>query len=237
MEFKEIPGLPADDFTEVYGDAFISGFYEGGEFAAVISVEVHDESKLKHVKEALDITLNLGPSPLAVGAGEQFDKVHSSALRDTAMTISVNWSGGGEIKKPEIPWTLESVIQTANAFSTMVARCPAKTTAILTRYTSLRSFQVYRYKQIDLENKQNDTEKNPPKQKANENKRKPKSWSSRNLILNYAPCSIYTADLWDAYVEYKKLWKRIDYSEYIPPSSNTSIIIGVGSRPFYPNHV
>jgi hypothetical protein len=188
---------------------------------------VQDKSKLKHVKEALDASLNLGPSPLSVGAGEQFDKVHSQALRDTAMTISVNWSGGGEVKKPGVPWTLQSVIQVANAFPTMVGLCPAKVSAILSRYTSLRSFQVFRYKQIKLEKEQEIVEKEKESKKeattqgtqesettnVKRLKSRPKLWSSKSLILNYAPCSIYTADLWDAYMEYKRLWKRIDYSE------------------------
>jgi hypothetical protein len=185
------------------------GFHEGGEFAAVISIEVEDKSKLKHMKEALDASLNLGPSPLSVGAGEQFDKVHSQALRDTAMTISINWSGGGEVKKPGVAWTLQSVIQIANAFPTMVAQCPAKISAILTRYTSLRLFQTFRYKQIKLEKQQEAAEENQESQKSaamqgmqplqspsqRKLKSRPKLWSSKNLILNYAPCSIYTADL------------------------------------------
>lgn len=181
------------------------------------------------MKEALDVSLNLGPSPLSVGAGEQFDKLHSQALRDTAMTISVNWSGGGEVKKPGVAWTLQSVIQVANAFPTMVAQCPAKVSAILTRYTSLRSFQVFRYKQIKIENELESIRKKELEKKSKEIKEQgtqpthpPNAkvyktrqtfWSSKNLILNYAPCSIYTADLWDAYMEYKRLWKRIDYSK------------------------
>lgn len=174
------------------------------------------------MKEALDVSLNLGPSPLSVGAGEQFDKVHSQALRDTAMTISVNWSGGGEVKSPGVAWTLQSVIQVANAFPTMVAQCPAKISAILTRYTSLRSFQIFRYKQIKIEKEQEAIKKKedlkqgaqpvqPPNAKVY--KTRERLWSSKNLILNYAPCSIYTADLWDAYMEYKRLWKRTDYSK------------------------
>lgn len=189
---------------------------------------MEDKSKLKHIKEALDVSLNLGPSPLSVGAGEQFDKVHSQALRDTAMTISVNWSGGGEVKKPGVAWTLQSVIQVANAFPTMVAQCPAKISAILTRYTSLRSFQVFRYKQMKIEKELESIEKKEELEKESKEqgaqpaqpakgkvyKTRQRLWSSKNLILNYAPCSIYTADLWDAYMEYKRLWKRIDYSKW-----------------------
>jgi hypothetical protein len=40
IEFQPIEMLPPDKFTEVYGDSFISGFVEGGNFNAVISVDV-----------------------------------------------------------------------------------------------------------------------------------------------------------------------------------------------------
>jgi hypothetical protein len=49
----------------------------------------------------------------------------------------------------------------------MVARCSAKTSAILTRYTSLRSFQEWRYERLA--------------------ETKEKLWSEKGLILNYAP--------------------------------------------------
>lgn len=55
MVFQEIPGLPLDRFTEVYGDSFISGFTEGGEFNAVISVKLNDKSKYRSVKQAVDV--------------------------------------------------------------------------------------------------------------------------------------------------------------------------------------
>ena len=101
MVFQPIDGLPKDKFTEVYGDSFISGFLEGGEFNAVISIKVSDKRKLRSVKQAVDVQLAIGPSPLSVGAGESVSKDHSEALQDTEITISVNWSGGGEIKKRE----------------------------------------------------------------------------------------------------------------------------------------
>lgn len=110
---------------------------EGGEFNAIISVDVHDKSKLRKVKQAIDVELAVGPSPVTVGASESFDKQHAELMQDTEITISVNWCGGGEIKRPEVPWTVSSVIAVANAFPSMVARCSSKTSAILTRYVSL----------------------------------------------------------------------------------------------------
>ncbi|KAF2437023.1 hypothetical protein EJ08DRAFT_691327 [Tothia fuscella] len=191
MVFQPLDEVPADKFTEVFGDSFISGFVEGGSFNAVISVDVHDKSKLRHVKQAIDVALAIGPSPITMGGSESLDKEHSELLQDTEISISVNWTGGGEIKNPEDQWTVESVVSVANAFPSMVARCSAKTTAILSRYSSLRSFEVWRYKKLA--------------------ETKLDLWGDKSLILNYAPCSIYTNDLFNAFMAYKKLWKRIDF--------------------------
>jgi hypothetical protein len=68
MEFQDIPGLPLDLFTQVYGDSFISGFTEGGEFNAVISIKLNDKSKHKAVKQSVDVQLAVGPPTLEVGA-------------------------------------------------------------------------------------------------------------------------------------------------------------------------
>jgi hypothetical protein len=51
MEFQPINELPPDKFTEVYGDSFISGFVEGGNFNAVISVDVSVPMFSIHPKE------------------------------------------------------------------------------------------------------------------------------------------------------------------------------------------
>ncbi|KAF2399201.1 hypothetical protein EJ06DRAFT_531521 [Trichodelitschia bisporula] len=188
MEFQPIENIPPESFTEIYGDCFVSGFLEGGEFNAVISVSVQDKSKVRQVKQSIDLQLAVGPSPLSVGGSESVEKQHAELLQDTEITISVNWAGGGEVKKPEAPWTISSVMAVAHAFPSMVARCSSKTSAILTRYTSLRSFQEWRYKEMA---------ENP-------------KFGDKNLILNYAPCSVYTTDLFDALMAYKKLWKQID---------------------------
>ena len=167
------------------------GIVEGGQFSAVISVDVHDKSKLRSVKQGIDVALAVGPAPVTVGAQEAVDKEHRELLQDTEITISVNWSGGGEIKRPDVPWSLSSVVQVANAFPSMIARCSAKTSAVLTKYTSLRSFQSWRYQM---------GQKDP-------------KWLEKELILNYTPCQLYTNDLFNALMAYKKLWKRIDYSK------------------------
>jgi hypothetical protein len=213
MEFQDIPGLPLDRFTEVYGDSFISGFTEGGEFNAVISIKLNDKSNLRAVKQAVDVQLAVGPPTLEIGAQESFDKEHNEALKNTEISISVNWVGGGEIKKPKVPWTIKSVVAVANAFPSMVARSSARTQAILTRYTSLRSFQKWKWSRL-LEERRI-WESDPRNQKGGEfNKDGKKRFEEPVIILNYVPCSLYTADLFDALMNYKKLWRRIGDSKY-----------------------
>lgn len=195
MMFNPVEEMPPERFTDVYGDSFISGFLEGGEFSAVISIQVTDRSRLRRVKQAVDLALAVGPSPVSIGAQESIDKDHSEVLQDTEITISVNWTGGGDIKKPEVPWTLNTVVAVANAFPSMVARSSSKTAAVLTRYESLRGFQAWKWKM----------------------EAKEKGWAGRLQQLNYTPCSLYTAELFDALMAYKKLWKRIGGSKQFVP--------------------
>ncbi|KAF1977461.1 hypothetical protein BU23DRAFT_550779 [Bimuria novae-zelandiae CBS 107.79] len=208
MEFQDIPGLPLEIFTEVYGDSFISGFTEGGEFNAVISVKLNDKSKYRSVKQAVDVQLAVGPPTLEIGASEAVAKEHSEALRNTEISISVNWVGGGEIKKPSVPWTIQSVVAVANAFPSMVARSSARTQAILTRYTSLRSFQAWKWSKLLEERRK--WESDPRNQKGGENNKSGKElYEEPVIILNYVPCALYTSELFDALMMYKKLWKKI----------------------------
>lgn len=57
MKFNPMDDLDPKDFTEVFGDCFISGFLEGGEFSAIISIKVYDKSKISEVKAAAEVDL------------------------------------------------------------------------------------------------------------------------------------------------------------------------------------
>lgn len=63
-----------------------------------------------------------------------------AALRETESTVTVNWSGGGQIKADNQEWTLDSLIRVASGFPGRVATCPQRTWAILTPYNRNRSF-------------------------------------------------------------------------------------------------
>lgn len=63
MKFNPMDDLDPKDFTEVYGDCFISGFLEGGEFSAIISIKVYDKSKISEVKAAAEVDLAIAREP------------------------------------------------------------------------------------------------------------------------------------------------------------------------------
>ncbi|KAF2497632.1 hypothetical protein BU16DRAFT_457309 [Lophium mytilinum] len=151
--FNKIHTVRDADFPAVYGDTFISGWEEGGEFNAIISMKVTDKSKTFEVKASLEATLSLS----GMKGGDlkvQFEMVKNNISKNTETTIAVNWSGGGSIKDPEEAWTMESMKKAAAAFPDLVAITPQRTYAILTKYIALESFQRQRanYSQLDYEN-------------------------------------------------------------------------------------
>ena len=180
MTFNPIPELDNKKFTEVFGDCFISGFTEGGEFSAIVSIKVNDKAKVSAVKAAAEAEIAVAAVPgLSVGTKNTIDKHKSDVWDDTETTISVNWAGGGNIKPPDDKWDLKTVVDVATRFPHLVQTCAQRTSAILTKYTSLRSF-----------NEAN--ARNPPE--------------DNFRILDYDLCSLYTQDLFDAFLAYKNIW-------------------------------
>ena len=183
MTFNPINELDNSKFTEVFGDCFISGFTEGGEFSAIVSIKVSDKSKVSAVKAAAEAEIAVAAAPgLSVGTNNAIDKHKSDVWDDTETTISVNWAGGGDIKPPEDKWDLKTVVDVATRFPHLVQMCAQRTSAILTRYTSLRSF--------------NELNAKFPKE-------------DQFKILDYDLCSLYTQDLFSAFVLYKNIWAEL----------------------------
>lgn len=147
--------IGSDDFNKVYGDSFISGFQEGGEFNAVISMKVHNRAKLLDIKAEAKVALTAGPVDITAEANVGIAKTNLEMNTET--TIQVSWCGGGHIKPMEQPWNIQSVMQAAARFPSLVAACPQRTYAILTKYDNLRSFVSLRpakYSPIQYENAQ-----------------------------------------------------------------------------------
>ena len=194
--FNPIPELENSKFTEVFGsswhsyhslslslmsagDCFISGFTEGGEFNAIVSIKVNDKSRISAVKAAAEAEIAIAAAPgLSVETKNSLDRHKSDVWDDTEITISVTWAGGGDLKPADEKWDLKTVVDVATRFPHLVQTCAQRTSAILTRYTSLRSF-----------NEAN--ARNPPDDKFK--------------ILDYDLCSLYTQDLFNAFLAYKNL--------------------------------
>ena len=133
-------------------DSFISGWEEGGELNAIISIKVLDRSKLFQVKAHIEAKMTT-PS-IAGEVSVEADIQKSNLSKETETTITVNWSGGGSIKDPNEDWSIETLKKAAAAFPDLVAITPQRTYAILTRYTALDSFhrQKTDFKPLDYEN-------------------------------------------------------------------------------------
>lgn len=145
----------SEDHNKVYGDTFISGFQEGGEFNAIISMKVHNKAKLLDIQAEAKVALTAGPVDITAEANVGIARTNLEMNTET--TIQVSWCGGGHIKPMEQPWNIQSVMQAAARFPSLVADCPQRTYAILTKYDSLRSFVSLRpakYSPLQYENAQ-----------------------------------------------------------------------------------
>ncbi|KAF4442962.1 hypothetical protein F53441_11606 [Fusarium austroafricanum] len=183
-EFRSIDQLALGTraFDEAYGDSFISGFINGGEFTGIISLKVLDrgslESTLKSIKSGLDSKDQVATELSLDTSGSGSSTELSKALKNTEGHISVSWMGGGQIKDGE-PWDVDSVFAAAAAFPKRVAECPQRTWAILTKYRSNRSFVIWASKHKSVK------------------------------ALEYDQVSSYTAELFDSYMDYKMLLKDL----------------------------
>lgn len=92
--FNKVNGLKTDgsNFLEIYGDHFISGFIQGGEFTAIVSVKCFDKSSTNKIQADLKGSFN------AVSASGNFNKLAKEMSKEMETTVSVSWVGGGGLK-------------------------------------------------------------------------------------------------------------------------------------------
>ncbi|KAH8597449.1 hypothetical protein B0O99DRAFT_739487 [Bisporella sp. PMI_857] len=150
--FKSIKDLPAAKFTDTFGDSFISGFLEGGEFNALVSMKVLNKEKITDIKASAHVALTVGAGSIEADAKVEVAK--SNLQNNTETTISVSWAGGGKLKDENVLWDVDSLTAVASRFPERVAETPQRTYAILTKYTALRSFveQAGNFTPLDYEN-------------------------------------------------------------------------------------
>lgn len=138
LEYKPMNCVDKDNFAKVYGDCFISGFLEGGEFNAVVSMKILNKAKKTDIQAEAKVAFTAGP--ISVEAEANVGIARENIESNTETTIQVSWCGGGHIKPMEQQWDIKSLMQAAARFPDLVADCPQRTYAILTKYDNLRSF-------------------------------------------------------------------------------------------------
>ncbi|KAG7294217.1 hypothetical protein NEMBOFW57_004287 [Staphylotrichum longicolle] len=155
LEYNPISCLSKQNFAKVYGDSFISGFLEGGEFNALVSMKILNKAKKTDIQAEAKVALTAGP--VSVEAQADVGIARENIETNTETTIQVSWCGGGHIKPMEQQWDIKSLMQAAARFPDLVADCPQRTYAVLTKYENLRSFvkrQPKSYSKLAYENAQ-----------------------------------------------------------------------------------
>lgn len=123
-----MPGTAA--FNDAFGDCYISGFIQGGDFNGIISMRVVDRSKVEAVTAKIKQGMSSGGSSDFNMDIDAFSRVGNSTsiASDTECTVSVSWMGGGQVKDPRVQWDMDSVYASAAAFPALVAKCPQRLT-------------------------------------------------------------------------------------------------------------
>ena len=138
LVYNPVDSVTKDDFKQVFGDSFISGFVEGGEFNAIVSMKILNKAKKTDIQAEAKVALTAGPVNLEAQANVGIAR--SNLETNTETTIQVSWCGGGHIKPMEQQWDIQSLMQAAARFPDLAADCPQRTYAILTKYETLRSY-------------------------------------------------------------------------------------------------
>ncbi|KAM0288953.1 hypothetical protein ACHAO9_006461 [Fusarium lateritium] len=123
--YQALPSVDEKNFVEIFGDCFISGFLEGGEFNALVSMKVLNKDKKTEIEAEAKVALTIGPVELEAEAKVKVAKNNIQANTET--TIQVGWSGGGSIKPMDEPWSIDTLMQTAARFPDLVAKTPQRT--------------------------------------------------------------------------------------------------------------
>ncbi|OJD38586.1 phenylacetyl-ligase [Diplodia corticola] len=132
-------GVP--NFHEKFGDCFISGFVEGGQLSALVSVQVPNKKKRAEVIASLDTILGLrqGKVQPATGSAESVLTDHSK------ITVTLHTVGGGTnivLDDTQPILLLKSLLDVVTKFPTLAADQPERIYAILTRFDSVSSFHT-----------------------------------------------------------------------------------------------
>ncbi|KAK6361232.1 hypothetical protein TWF730_004974 [Orbilia blumenaviensis] len=127
-----------DGFTECFGDTFISGFIDGGEFNALLSIRVLNKAKVKDIEAGVESVFGNSLFTLDSLGKEEWER--RDIDNSCEINVSAVWSGGGRLKSSEKQWPIHSLMEAAANFPDLVANEPHRIYAILTSYPYLQSF-------------------------------------------------------------------------------------------------
>ncbi|CAH0027026.1 unnamed protein product [Clonostachys rhizophaga] len=151
-KFQPVPNMKEASpqrLIEIYGDSFISGWQEGGEFLAVISIKAknRDEAQTIAADARVAFSQNKNPPPgsttkeLSLDISAKFDNIKKHLADENEVSVSVTWTGGGQqLKEATKDWDFDTMKAVALKFPDLCAKTPMRTRALLTKYTALRSF-------------------------------------------------------------------------------------------------
>ncbi|KAK0515643.1 hypothetical protein JMJ35_001677 [Cladonia borealis] len=102
-------------------------------------MKILNKAKNRDIQAEAKVAFTAGPG-IDVTAEANVGIARSNIETNTETTIQVSWAGGGHIKPMDQQWDIKSLMQAAARFPDLVADCPQRTHAILTKYETLRSF-------------------------------------------------------------------------------------------------
>ncbi|KAK6354951.1 hypothetical protein TWF696_004079 [Orbilia brochopaga] len=146
---SNIKDVSPQRLVQVYGDSYISGWQEGGEFLAVISIKAKNRDEAQTIAADAKIAFTRAKDPaaesekqdLTVNVDATFNKLKKNLTAENEVSVSVTWTGGGQkLKNPEKDWDFDTMRDVALRFPDLCAETPMRTHALLTKYTALRSF-------------------------------------------------------------------------------------------------
>ncbi|CAD6891724.1 unnamed protein product [Tilletia laevis] len=134
---RSISESDTERFTKCFGNAFISGFLEGGELNALVLIKVHNDVKRDDIIAEAKVALT---KSIEIDGQGNIALAKKNIELNSEVTINVRYSGGASIKGYDEQWSIESLLAAANRFPYLVSQFPQRTYAILTKYEALRSF-------------------------------------------------------------------------------------------------
>lgn len=84
-EFTPIQYIEPGQFTEIYGDCFISGFIEGGEFDALVTITTEDTIKKHSLSGGLELSAKI--AAVEVSGKVEGGKDENSTLKNSQTKI------------------------------------------------------------------------------------------------------------------------------------------------------